>query len=157
MENTGGPLGNQTWHTRGWPQQKIQKFGFCIHTTAPCPMEQFFILFAKFDCPVAHQNFPLLATSHDCETGLWQDENVNIAILLNLCTRNNECDLAKFHVTNQQTVHNYHHGVMKHKTLHTSRPQLSTTFNLSPKLKKKNLRWLIVEITDGVVVVGGGI
>ena len=26
-------------------------------------------LFAKFDCPVARQNFPLLATAHDCETG----------------------------------------------------------------------------------------
>ena len=26
-------------------------------------------LYAKFDCPVAHQNFSLLATAHDCETG----------------------------------------------------------------------------------------
>ena len=28
------------------------------------------ILSAKFDCPVAHQKFSLLATAHDCETGL---------------------------------------------------------------------------------------
>ena len=28
------------------------------------------ILSAKFDCPVARQNFVLLATAHDCETGL---------------------------------------------------------------------------------------
>ena len=28
-------------------------------------------LYAKFDCPVAHQNISLLATAHDCETGLW--------------------------------------------------------------------------------------
>ena len=27
------PLNNQTWHTNGWPQQKIPKFGFCTHTT----------------------------------------------------------------------------------------------------------------------------
>ena len=34
-------------------------------------MEQFFILFAKFDCPVVRQNFPLLATAHDRETDLF--------------------------------------------------------------------------------------
>ena len=28
------------------------------------------ILFAKFGCPVAFQNFSLLATAHDCETGV---------------------------------------------------------------------------------------
>ena len=33
-------------------------------------MEQFFILFAKFACPVTRQNFPLLPTAHDCEIGL---------------------------------------------------------------------------------------
>ena len=31
-------------------------------------MEQSFILFAKFDCPVARLDFTLLATAHDCET-----------------------------------------------------------------------------------------
>ena len=34
-------------------------------------MKQSSILFAKFDCPVAHKNFSLLATAHDCETGLY--------------------------------------------------------------------------------------
>ena len=32
-------------------------------------MEQFFILFAEFNCPVARQNILLLPTAHDCETG----------------------------------------------------------------------------------------
>ena len=27
-------------------------------------------LYAKLDCPVAHQKLPLLATAHDCENGL---------------------------------------------------------------------------------------
>ena len=27
--------------------------------------------YAKFDCPVARQNFSLLPTAHDCETGLF--------------------------------------------------------------------------------------
>ena len=29
-------------------------------------------LYTKFDCPVARQNFSLLVTGHDCETGLFQ-------------------------------------------------------------------------------------
>ena len=33
-------------------------------------MEQSSILSGKFDCPVARQNLLLLATVHDCETGL---------------------------------------------------------------------------------------
>ena len=33
-------------------------------------MEQSSILSAMFDCPVAHQSISLLATVHDCETGL---------------------------------------------------------------------------------------
>ena len=33
-------------------------------------MEQSSILSAKFDCPVARQTFSLLATVHDCETGI---------------------------------------------------------------------------------------
>ena len=39
--------------------QKLPKFGFHIHTTALWSMEQSSILFAKFDCPVARQNFSL--------------------------------------------------------------------------------------------------
>ena len=34
-------------------------------------MEQYFILFAKFACPVARRNIPLLPTAHVCETGLY--------------------------------------------------------------------------------------
>ena len=59
----------QTWHTNGWPQQKLPMFGFRTHTTVPWPVEQFSILFAKFYCPVTRQKFSLLATAHDCETG----------------------------------------------------------------------------------------
>ena len=33
-------------------------------------MGQSSILYTKFDCPVARQNLSLLATAHDCETGL---------------------------------------------------------------------------------------
>ena len=63
----------QSWHTNGWPQQKLPKFGFRTHTTTFWPMEQSFILSAKFHCPVARQSFSLLATAHDRETGnLWK-------------------------------------------------------------------------------------
>ena len=41
-------------------------------------MEQSSILSAKFDCPVARLNFSLLATAHDCETGIYyQDMEIN--------------------------------------------------------------------------------
>ena len=59
MENSGGPLDNQTWHTDSWPQQKLPKFSFHSHTTSLWTMEQSSILSAKFDSPVAYQNFPL--------------------------------------------------------------------------------------------------
>ena len=77
MKHSGGPLDSQTWHTNGWSQQKLPKFGFHTHTTALCPMEQSSILSAKFDCPVARKNFSLLATAHDCET----DSNMTSQIL----------------------------------------------------------------------------
>ena len=64
------PLDNQTRHTNGWPQQKLPKFGFHTHTTALWLMEQSSTLSAKFDCPVARQNFSLGTTAHDCDTGL---------------------------------------------------------------------------------------
>ena len=56
-QNSGAPLVNQTWHTNGWPQKKLPKFGPCSHRTAIWLIEQSSILFAKFDCPVARQNF----------------------------------------------------------------------------------------------------
>ena len=46
-------------------------------------MEQSSFLSAKFDCPVARQNFSLLATVHDCEIALtmtkilWQKTTYN--------------------------------------------------------------------------------
>ena len=64
--NSGGPMDNQTWHKNDWPPQKLPKFGFRTRTTALWPMEQSSILSAKFDCPVARQNLPLLAIAHDC-------------------------------------------------------------------------------------------
>ena len=69
VKHSGGPLQNQTWLTNGWSQKKLSKFNFCTHTTALWPMEQSSILSAKFDCPVARQDFSLLPTAHDCETG----------------------------------------------------------------------------------------
>ena len=39
-----------------------------------CELEAFVAasrLYAKFDCPMARQNCSLLATAHDCETGLF--------------------------------------------------------------------------------------
>ena len=69
LKNYCGPLDNQTWHTNDWAQQKLPKFGFPTHTTALWPVEQSSILPAKFDCPVASQNFLFIATAHDCETG----------------------------------------------------------------------------------------
>ena len=69
-KNSGGPLDNQTWYTNSWPEQKLPEFGSRTHTTSLRPMEQFSILSAKFDCPVSRQNISLLATAHDCETGL---------------------------------------------------------------------------------------
>ena len=50
-------------------QQKFAKVRFRTHTSALWPMEQSCILFAKFDCPVAHENLSLLATAHDCGSG----------------------------------------------------------------------------------------
>ena len=70
VKNSGGPLDNQTWHTNNWPQLNFQNLVFVQHTTALWAAGQPSILSAKFDCPVALQNVSLLATVHDCETGL---------------------------------------------------------------------------------------
>ena len=54
-------------NANGRPKQNIQ-FGFRAHITELWSMEQSSILSAKLDCPVARQNFLLLArTAHDCE------------------------------------------------------------------------------------------
>lgn len=39
-------------------------------------MEQPFILFAKFYCPMTRQNFSVYATAHACEAGLYRSKNV---------------------------------------------------------------------------------
>ena len=69
-DHSGRPLDSQTCYTNFWPQQKLPKFGFRTRTTALWPVEQSSILSAKFDCLVP-QKFSLLATAHDCETGLF--------------------------------------------------------------------------------------
>ena len=42
-------------------------------------------LIAKFDCPVARQKFSLLATAHDCETGLHQCISCSLPDALGHC------------------------------------------------------------------------
>ena len=59
----------------GWPQESLPDFGFRTHTFALWPMEQPSILSAKLDCPLARQNFSLLATAYDCEIGLSAQSN----------------------------------------------------------------------------------
>ena len=70
MKNSNRSLDNQTWQTNSWLQQKLPKFDFRTHTTTLWLMELSSILSAKFDCPVAHQNFSLLHTymytKHEC-------------------------------------------------------------------------------------------
>ena len=53
----------QTWRTNGWPE--------LVFVLTQFHFGQWSILFAKSNCPVACQNFPVLATAHDCETGQW--------------------------------------------------------------------------------------
>ena len=52
----------------GLQHQKV--WFFRTHTTALWPIEQYSTLSAKFDRPVACRSLSLLATAHDCETGL---------------------------------------------------------------------------------------
>ena len=70
VKHSGAPLDNHTWFINSWPQQKLPKFGFGSQTTALWPMYQSCILYAKFDCLVSYRNCSLLATAHDCETGV---------------------------------------------------------------------------------------
>ena len=57
-------------HTERLAATNASKVWFCAHTTALWPVEQSSILSAKFDFPVAPPELSLLATAHDCETGL---------------------------------------------------------------------------------------
>ena len=70
MKYSGGPLDNHTWQTE-WKTAPLAKVQLCEFVNQT--LEAFVAasrLSAKFDCPVAHQNFSLLATAHDHETGL---------------------------------------------------------------------------------------
>ena len=70
VKNSGGPLDNQTWQTEGKtaPLAKVQ---LCEYKNQNLGI---FVVVShlntKFDCSVARQNFSLLATAHDYETGL---------------------------------------------------------------------------------------
>ena len=81
LTNSSRPLDNQTWQSNGWPQHKLPKFGFRTHTTALWQMEQSSILSAKFDCVLARQKFLLLATAHDCQTGLYNKKATIVCLL----------------------------------------------------------------------------
>ena len=70
MKYSDGPLDNQTWQTE-WKTAslaKVQLSEYEKQTLETLVMAS--RLYAKFDCPVASQNFLLFATAHDCETGL---------------------------------------------------------------------------------------
>ena len=70
MTNSGGPLDNRTWQTE-WKTAPLAKVQLCEYENQT--LEDFVVasrLYVKFDCPVACQNLSLLATAHDCKTGL---------------------------------------------------------------------------------------
>ena len=97
MKTLGGPLGqsnlagkrlnatkaSKVWfsYSHNWTSasgavfylvcQVLPTLRFRTHTTALWPMQQSSILSAKFDCPVVRQSISLLATAHDCKTGLF--------------------------------------------------------------------------------------
>ena len=48
-------------------------------------MEQSSILSVKYDCPVARQSLLLLATAHDCETGLSKLLNKIVCMYVCVC------------------------------------------------------------------------
>ena len=63
-------LNNQTWQTE-WKTAPLAKVQLCEYENQT--LEAFVAAsssYAKFDCPVARQNFSLVATAHDRETGL---------------------------------------------------------------------------------------
>ena len=70
MNNFGGLLDNQTWQTE-WKTAPLAKVQLCEYENQT--LEAFVAAscsYVKFDCAVARQNVSLLATAHDCETGL---------------------------------------------------------------------------------------
>ena len=70
MNNSGRSLDNQTWQTE-WKTAPMAKVQLCEYENQT--LEAFVVasrLYVKYDCAVAGQNFSLLATGHDCETGV---------------------------------------------------------------------------------------
>ena len=70
LKHSDGPLDIQTWQTE-WKTVPLAKVQLCEYENKT--LEAFAAarcLYAKFDCSVARQKFSLLATAHDCETGL---------------------------------------------------------------------------------------
>ena len=70
MKNSCGPLDSETLQAE-WeiaPLDKVQLREYENQTLEAFDAAR--CLYAKFSCPVARQNFSLLATVHDCETGL---------------------------------------------------------------------------------------
>ena len=70
VKNSCRPLDNQAWQTE-WKTAPLARVQLCEYENQT--LEAFVAasrLYAKYACPVACQNFSLLATVHDCETGL---------------------------------------------------------------------------------------
>ena len=66
VKHSGAALDNHTWFINSWPQQKLPKVWFSYSHK----MYQSCILYAKFDCLVSRRNVSLVATAHDCESGV---------------------------------------------------------------------------------------
>ena len=79
MNNSGGPLNNQTWQTE-WKTASLAKVQLCEYENQT--LEAFVAAscsYIKYDCAVAHQNFSLLATHvHDCESCLFSTINKHL-------------------------------------------------------------------------------
>ena len=63
-------MDNQTWQTE-WKTAPLATVQLCENENQT--LEAFVVssrLYAKFNCPVAHHRFFILATAHDCEGGL---------------------------------------------------------------------------------------
>ena len=75
MRNSVGPLDNQAWQ-KGCKTVPLAKVQLCEYENQT--LEAFVVAsrsYVKYDCAVARQNCSLLATAHDCETGLFTVNN----------------------------------------------------------------------------------
>ena len=70
MKYSGGPLVNQTLQI-AWKTAPLAKVQLCEYEYQT--LEAFVVAsrsYVKYDCTVSCQKFSLLATAHDCKTGL---------------------------------------------------------------------------------------